>query len=111
MLRRVVPVLVPVACVVYAAVALMGGGARLSAAATALVGGLLWRRHRRARFAAYVFFTVLAVRGALAARWPVLAFAVAAVLVMQTPPAMAAWPRLTPGRGRGPGASDRMRGS
>jgi hypothetical protein len=107
MISSVVVALLPLACLAYAAVALAERGAWLSAAAAVLIAWLLWRRHRRARFAAYVLFTVVALRGALAARWPALAFAVAAVLVMQTPPARAAWPRLTPGFGRG----DRMRGS
>jgi hypothetical protein len=108
MVSRVV-VGLPLACLVYAVVAIATRGAWLSAAAAALVAWLLWRRHRRARFAAYVFLTAVAVRGVLAARWPALAFAAAAVLALQTPPAVVAWPRVTPGFARGP--DDRMRGS
>jgi hypothetical protein len=69
-----------------------------------LVGAYLWVRLPRARFAAYVFFTAMAIRGVATAAWPAVAFAVAAVLLMQTPSARAAWPRLVLGRVRG----DRM---
>jgi len=97
-------VVVPLACVVYAAVALGTRGAWLSAAAATLLAWLLWRRHPRARFAAYVFFSALALRGVTSQGWPLLAFAVVAVLALQTPPARAAWPRLTPGFKRPPDA-------
>lgn len=107
MAPRVLVVLLPLVCLAYAALALRAQGAWVSAAAALLVAWWLWRRHRRARFAAYVFFSVVAVRGALTARWPTLAFAVAAVLLLQTPPALALWPRVRPGWRRGPG--DRMR--
>jgi hypothetical protein len=30
-----------------------------------VIAGLLWAGHRRARFAAYIFFSVLAARGAI----------------------------------------------
>jgi hypothetical protein len=107
MAPRVVVVVLPLACLAYAAIALGAHGAWISAAAATLVAWWLWRRHRRARFAAYVFFSAVAVRSALTARWPTLAFALAAVLVMQAPPALVAWPRLRPGwRRRG---GDRMR--
>jgi hypothetical protein len=107
MASRVVVTLLSLACLVYGAVALGTRGAWLAAAAAALTAWFLGRRHRRARFAAYIFFSAVAVRSALTARWPTLAFAVAAVIVMQTPPALAAWPRLRPGRR--PGRDDRMR--
>jgi hypothetical protein len=103
---RLVTALLPAACAGYAAAALAWRHSWISAAAGALIAVLLWRRHPRARFAAYIFFSAMAVRGALTGSWPALAFAIAAVLVMQTPPALAAWPRLRPGRVR----SDRMRG-
>jgi hypothetical protein len=106
---RMVVLLLPLACLVFGAVAVAVRGAWLSAAAATLVAWLLWRRHRRARFAAYVYFTAVAVRGALTARWPTLAFAIAAVLVLQAPPALLLWPRLTPGVRRKRG--DRMRRS
>ena len=108
MASRIVVMLLPLACLVYGAVALGTRGAWLAAAAGALTAWLLGRRHARARFAAYIFFSAVAVRSALTGRWPTLAFAIAAVLVMQTPPALAAWPRLRPGRR--PGRDDRMRG-
>ena|SRR5689334_5133295 len=64
-----------------------------------LVAVLLWRAHRRARFTAYVFFSVMAARGVLTGVWALPAYALAAVALMQTPAACRAWPRL----------SDRMR--
>jgi hypothetical protein len=82
-----------------------------SAAAAPLVAALLWRRHPRARFAAYVFFSVVAMRGALTGLWALPIYALAAVALLQTAPARAAWPRLTVGRrGRGeaPARDDRM---
>ncbi|HZF03069.1 MAG TPA: hypothetical protein VE932_01905 [Patescibacteria group bacterium] len=78
-----------------------------------LVAALLWRRHRRARFTAYVFFSVLAARGALTGAWALPVYALAAVGLLQMPAARAAWPRLTLGRARGdtPARDDRMRRS
>jgi len=76
-----------------------------SAVAAPLVAALLWRRHRRARFSAYVFFSVLAARGAITNVWALPLYALAAVGLMQTSAARVAWPRLTPGRAR----DDRMR--
>jgi hypothetical protein len=107
MASRLVVALLPLACLAYAAVAVGVRGAWLSAAAATLLAWLLWRRQRRARFAAYVFFSAVAVRSALTGRWPTLAFAVAMVLAMQTRPARAAWPRLRPGWR--PSGGDRMR--
>jgi hypothetical protein len=87
-----------------------------SAAVAPLVALLLWRRHRRARFTAYVFFSVLAARGALTGVWALPAYAAAAVGLLQTAPAREAWPRLRPGRvgapppsAGDPGRDDRMR--
>src|SRR5438105_1745601 len=71
-----------------------------SAVAAPLVAALLWRRHRRARFSAYVFFSVLAARGAITHVWALPLYALAAVGLMQTSAARVAWPRLTPGRAR-----------
>ena len=76
-----------------------------SAVAAPLVAALLWRRHRRARFSAYVFFSVLAARGAITHVWALPLYALAAVGLMQTSAARVAWPRLTPGRT----PDDRMR--
>ena len=83
------------------------GAARLTAddlleSIAPLVAALLWMQHPRARFAAYIFFTVAAVRGLFRGAWPVTAFAIAAILLLQTPAAARAWPRLrgSPSRGR-----------
>jgi hypothetical protein len=46
-----------------------------SAVAAPVLAWLLWRRHPRARFAAYVFFSVMTVRAILTASWPLGAFA------------------------------------
>src|SRR5439155_16857817 len=78
-----------------------------------VLAALLWRRHRRARFSAYVFFSVLAARGALTGVWALPVYALAVVGVLQTASARAAWPRLTPAwraRGDAPARGDRMRG-
>ena len=103
---RLVATLLPLACVAYAAAALAWRHSWISALAGVLTAAFLWWRHPRARFAAYIFFSAMAIRGTLTGSWPTLVFAVAAVLLLQTPPALAAWPRLRPGRVR----SDRMPG-
>src|SRR2546423_6061803 len=75
-----------------------------SALMAPLLAVLLWRRHRRARFSAYVFFSVLAARGALTGVWALPVYALAVVGVLQTASARAVWPRLTPAwRARGGG--------
>jgi hypothetical protein len=81
----------------------------LSAMAAPAVAALLWLPHPRARFAAYVFFSVLAIRGGVTGLWALTAYAVVAIAVLQTPAAARVWPRLVPGRLRGGG--DRMRRS
>ncbi|HEY7517084.1 MAG TPA: hypothetical protein VIE36_02250 [Methylomirabilota bacterium] len=94
--------------VVYAAVA--GRAGRWgSALAAGIVAALLWWSHRRARFAAYVFFTALAIRGSVAGTWTVVVYAALALAAMQTSAARRAWPRLV--RGRLFGGDDRMRRS
>ena len=80
-----------------------------SALAAALVAALLWCSHRRARFAAYVFLTALAIRGALAGVWALAVYAAIVLAAMQTPAARRAWPRLV--RGRLLGGDGRMRRS
>ena len=107
MASRLIVALLPLACVAYAMAALAWAWRHswISAVAGLLIALLLWWRHPRARFAAYVFFSAMAIRGLLTAAWPTLAFAIAAVLLLQTPPALAVWPRLRPGHVR----SDRMR--
>lgn len=74
----------------------------VSAGAAPVVAVLLWRRHPRARFAVYVLLSAVAVRAAVTATWPALAFALAGIGVLQTPPASRAWPRLRPGHTRAP---------
>lgn len=77
--------------------------------AASVVAALLARSHRRARFAAYVFFTAVAIRGAVAGIWALPVYAGLVLAAMQTEPARRAWPRLT--RGRLLGGDGRMRGS
>jgi hypothetical protein len=108
-ISRIVLVALPLACLGYAAVAVIHGGAWLSAAAAVVLAGLLWGRHPRARFAAYVFFSTLALRALISRGWLTLLFAGGAVLLLQAAPAKALWPRLTPGWSRKP--DDRMRPS
>ncbi len=98
---RVVVVIVVTALVLYAAVALVAHR-WISAAAAPVVAMLLAGRHPRARFSAYVLLSAIAVRGLMVGGWALVAFAVAGVLVLQTPPARRAWPRLTAGRTRAP---------
>jgi hypothetical protein len=60
------------------------------------VAALLWRRHPRARFAAYVFLTHEAVRGLHLGHRDAVAAAVAAVLLLQLPAARRWAPSLRP---------------
>ena len=69
-----------------------------SMVAGSVVAVLLACSHRRARFAAYVFLTAVAIRGAVVGLWALPVYAGAVLLVMQTAPARRAWPRLVPGR-------------
>lgn len=87
---------------IYAIVAVLVARWWISGVVAPLVAALLWMQHPRARFAAYIFFTVAAVRGLFRGAWPVTAFAIAAILLLQTPAAARAWPRLrgSPSRGR-----------
>ena len=70
----------------------------ISGLAAPIVAVLLWRRHRRARFSAYIFFSALALRGLVTGSWALVVFAGASGLVLQTPAAPRAWPRLIAGR-------------
>jgi len=72
----------------------------VSAVAAPLVAALLAFRHPRARFSAYVLFSAVALHGLVVRAWPLVACAVAGVLVLQTAPARRAWPRLRPGATR-----------
>jgi hypothetical protein len=84
-----------------------------SAVMAPIVAALLWRGHRRARFTAYIFFSVMAARGVLTGVWALPAYALAAIAVLQMPAARAAWPRLTARRrpAERTAADDRMRES
>jgi hypothetical protein len=60
------------------------------------VAWLVWRRHPRARFAAYVFLTHEAVRGVHLRRWDAVALAALWVLLLQLPAARGWLPSLRP---------------
>jgi hypothetical protein len=90
-------VLLPLVLLVYTGVAAVFGWWP-SAIVAPVVAVLLWRRHPRARFTAYVFCSVLAARGALTTRWGVVVFALAVIGALQLPAARRLWPRITPGR-------------
>jgi hypothetical protein len=92
-----VPILLPAALLVYTVVAVAHHWWP-SAAAAPVVAWLLWRRHRRARFAAYVFFSVMTARALLTGSWPLALFALGMIGVLQLPAARRAWPRLTRGQ-------------
>jgi hypothetical protein len=94
-------VVMPAALVLYAIVALAWLHHWPSAAAALVVAVLLWRRHPRARFSAYIVFSAMAARAVVAGEWAMLALALAAIGVMQMPAAARAWPRLRPGATRG----------
>jgi hypothetical protein len=98
--RPAVAVLLPVTLLGYAVWAL--GLARwwISGLAAPVIAVLLWRLHPRARFAAYVFFSVVTLRGVVGRHWAAALFAVAALALMQTSAARRVWPRLRPGRTR-----------
>ena len=66
----------------------------VSGLAAPVVALLLLARHRRARFSAYVFFSVVVLRGAVTGSWMLAGAAAAAILLLQTPVARRAWPRL-----------------
>ena len=91
------PIVLPAALLVYAVVALALGWWP-SALLAPLVAWLLWRRHPRARFAAYIYFSVMTARALLTASWPLAVFALGAIAALQLPAARRAWPRLTRGR-------------
>lgn len=98
-IERLVVVAVVGGLVVYAALAL-AAHRWISGLAAPVVAALLAIRHPRARFSAYVFFSALAMRGLVAGAWPLALFAGAGIVVLQTPPARRAWPRLVAGTTR-----------
>jgi hypothetical protein len=69
----------------------------ISGAAAPGIAWLLWSRHPRARFAAYLFFSAVALRGLAAGAWEGVLFAASAVVLLQLPSARRVWPRLRPG--------------
>jgi hypothetical protein len=87
----------------YGAVALAVERRWISGLAAAAVAVLLWWRHPRARFSAYVFLSVAVLRGIAGQAWWAVALGGAAILLLQTRAARATWPRL-PWRGLRPGA-------
>jgi hypothetical protein len=92
-----VPIVFLVTLLAYAGVALINGWWPSTVFAS-ILAWLLWRRHPRARFAAYIFFSVMAARAVFIGSWPLALFALAAIGALQLPAARRAWPRLTPGR-------------
>ena len=60
------------------------------------VAWLVWRRHPRARFAAYVFLTHEALRGVHLRRWDAVALAALWILLLQLPAARRWLPSLRP---------------
>ena len=89
-------VALPLTLLAYAVAALVAGW-WLSAAVAPVVTWLLWRRHPRARFTAYIFLSVLLARALLIASWPLALFALGAIGALQLPAARRTWPRLTRG--------------
>jgi hypothetical protein len=74
-------------------------GARLIliyAVAAPAVGALLALRHRRARFAAYVFLTMDIVRSGVRGAWPFLVADLAVILILQLPAMRRIYPRIDP---------------
>ena len=65
-----------------------------SAVGAPIVAWLLWRCHRRARFAAYIFFSVMIARALLTSAWCLALFALVMIGALQLPAAQRAWPRL-----------------
>ena len=90
-------ILFAAALVAYTGVAFINGWWP-SVVFSPILAWLLWRRHPRARFAAYIFFSVMAARAFFAGSWPLAVFALGAIGALQLPAARRAWPRLTPGR-------------
>jgi hypothetical protein len=86
--------LLPLALVVYAALAVALEGWWLSALGAAFAAGLLWRRSTRARFVAYVFGSALVMRAVVAGAWPPALVGLTLVAVLQTADAVRIWPRV-----------------
>jgi hypothetical protein len=95
--RPLIVVILALALLVYAALGVILAHRWLAPAAALLVAVLLWQRHRRARFSAYVLFSAMGARALITGAWPALLFAAGAVALLQTPAARQAWPRLKAG--------------
>jgi hypothetical protein len=99
--------LLAAALAAYALTAFASGPRWIAGLAALLVALLLWRRHPRARFAAYVFLSAVGARGVLTGHWAPVLFAAAVILALQTEAARRLWPRLRPGwRGRPSGPEE-----
>ena len=92
MSRALVHVL-PASLLVYTVVALVKGR-WVSGLGAPIVAWLLWSHHARARFSAYVLFTVIAARAVFGGPWWLLVYAATAIVLLQTSAARGAWPRL-----------------
>src|SRR5215470_5712957 len=97
--ERLVMIALAAALVLYAIVA-AAAHRWISTLVAPLLAGLMLTRHPRARFSAYVFFSAVAARGLMTGAWPLVLFGGAAIAVMQTRPALRAWPRVVAGRTR-----------
>ena len=93
---RAIVVAVPATLVAYALFALSSRH-YISGAAALVVAWLLWRRHPRARFSAYVLLSVVVARAAMTGVWWLAGAALAVVALLQLPAAARAWPRIRPG--------------
>jgi hypothetical protein len=94
-----VNVAVPLVFVAYAGIAI-ALGRWPSTVGAMIVAWLLWRQHRRARFAAYIFLSMLTVRAVVTRTWPLALFALVLIAALQLPGAHRLWPRLRWGRPR-----------
>ncbi len=93
-IRAALTTALPAALLAYAAYALLVARWWLSGAAAPVVAALLWTRHRRARFSAYILLSVVVMRGTIRGQWGAVAFAAAAILALQLPAARRTWPRV-----------------
>jgi len=93
--RPLIALILAATLAAYASIALVVTHLWISGLAAPWVAFLLWRRHARARFAAYIFFSVIGFRGLVRGPWPLVVFAIAAIVLMQTPAARRAWPSLS----------------
>src|SRR5215813_7783354 len=95
-MRDPIVLVLPVVLVLYAVVALAEHW-WLSGLVAVAAAVLMWRRHPRARFTAYILLSAVVLRGVFGHSWRAVAFALLALALLQTSAARRAWPRLTPG--------------